>query len=153
MGFPKQKENRRRLFLHKKRVEKQCHDIVKDFSVKTADIHAAVSTLSGGNIQKLLVGREFTQGKKLMIIEDPTRGIDISAVSYIWKRILRLAESGIAILLISHELSELKELSDRILVMYDGRLLEPENSTALSEEELGLWMTGGKAKGERKGEQ
>ena len=134
-------------------VEKQCHDIVEDFSVKTADIHAAVSTLSGGNIQKLLVGREFTQGKKLMIIEDPTRGIDISAVSYIWKRILRLAESGIAILLISHELSELKELSDRILVMYDGRLLEPENSTALSEEELGLWMTGGKAKGEGKGEQ
>lgn len=87
-----------------------------------------------------------------MIIEDPTRGIDISAVSYIWKRILRLAESGIAILLISHELSELKELSDRILVMYDGRLLEPENSTALSEEELGLWMTGGKAIGEGKGE-
>lgn len=153
MGFPKQKENRGRLFLHKKRVEKQCHDIVEDFSVKTADIHAAVSTLSGGNIQKLLVGREFTQGKKLMIIEDPTRGIDISAVSYIWKRILRLAESGIAILLISHELSELKELSDRILVMYDGRLLEPENSTALSEEELGLWMTGGKASGEGKGEQ
>lgn len=149
MGFPLQKEFRNQILLHKDKVEEKCQHIIQDYSVKASDLNAPISTLSGGNIQKLLVGREFTQGKKLLIIEDPTRGIDIGAVAFIWKRILALAASGVAILLISHELNELRELSDRILVLCNGSLIEPENSKDLKEEELGLWMLGGNKNEER----
>lgn len=149
MGFPLQKEFQNQILLNKGKVEEKCQQIITDYSVKASDLNAPISTLSGGNIQKLLVGREFTQGKKFLIIEDPTRGIDMGAVSFIWKRILALAASGVGILLISHELNELRELSDRILVLYNGRLLEPKNSKDLKEEELGLWMLGGN-KNERK---
>ena len=94
-------------------------------------------------MQKLLVGREFSQGKKLLVIEDPTRGVDVGAIEFIWKQILDIAKSGVGILLVSHELNEVMQLSDRILVMFNGLLLAPGNSRALSEEELGLWMLGG----------
>ena len=73
----------------------------------------------------------------------------MGAVAFIWKRILDLAASGVAILLISHELNELRELSDRILVLCNGSLLEPEDSKELKEEELGLWMLGGNKNEER----
>jgi simple sugar transport system ATP-binding protein len=99
--------------------------------------------LSGGNVQKLLVGREFSQGKRLLVIEDPTRGIDVGAIEFIWQRILEMAASGFGILLVSHELNEVMQISDRILVMHNGVLLAPERSRELSEEELGLWMLGG----------
>lgn len=101
-------------------------------------------TLSGGNIQKLIVGREFSQDKKLLIIEDPTRGIDVGAIEFIWKKIIDISRKGAAVLLISHELNEVMQLSDRILIAYNKKLQAPKNSTSLSEEEIGLLMAGGK---------
>ena len=83
------------------------------------------------------------QGKSFLIIEDPTRGIDVGAIELIRKKIAALSESGVGILLISHELSEVIQLSDRILVAYDKHIIEPEDSSQLTEEELGLLMTGG----------
>ena len=91
----------------------------------------------------MIVGREFSQKNSLLIIEDPTRGIDIGAIEFIWKKIVEIAASGVGILLISHELNEIMELSDRILVMYDGRLFDGGKSKELSEEEIGFLMMGG----------
>ena len=102
-----------------------------------------IHTLSGGNIQKLIVGREFLQDNSLLIIEDPTRGIDIGAIEFIWKKIESLAAAGTAILLVSHELNEVMEVSDRILVMYDGQLFDGGLHGEKTETDIGLLMTGG----------
>ena len=118
-------------------------NIITEYAVKTPDQNAMVGTLSGGNIQKLIVGREFSQENRLLIIEDPTRGIDIGAIEFIWKKILEIAASGVGILLVSHELSEVMELSDHILVMYNGELFDGGSAGALNEEEIGYLMMGG----------
>lgn len=117
--------------------------IMKEFNVKASSPNLKIKTLSGGNIQKLIVGREFLQDNSLLIIEDPTRGIDIGAIEFIWKKIERLAAAGTAILLVSHELNEIMEVSDRILVMYDGRLYDGGVHGEKTETEIGLLMTGG----------
>ena len=100
--------------------------------------------LSGGNIQKTIVGREFAQNNDLLIIEDPTRGIDVGAIEFIWQKIIDAAEQGVSVLLVSHELGEVMELSDRILVMYNGGIAaDLENTPELSEKTVGLYMLGG----------
>lgn len=119
--------------------------VVQDFQVKTDNIYNKVSSLSGGNVQKLLVGREFSDHYQLMIMEDPTRGIDIGAIEFIWKKIIRYAASGMGVLLVSHELNEVMQLSDRILVMHNGTLKELENGPSMPEKEIGLYMLGGVA--------
>lgn len=118
--------------------------VVDQYSVKIQTDEDIAGTLSGGNIQKLIVGREFSQDKKLLIIEDPTRGIDVGAIEFIWKKIIDISRKGAAVLLISHELNEIMQLSDRILIAYNKKIQSPENSVSLSEEEIGLLMAGGK---------
>lgn len=117
--------------------------IIHDYNVKASSPNLKIQTLSGGNIQKLIVGREFLQDNSLLIIEDPTRGIDIGAIEFIWKKIESLAAAGAAILLVSHELNEVMEVSDRILVMYDGQLYDGGAHGEKTETEIGLLMTGG----------
>lgn len=117
--------------------------VVENYSVKAASIFSNVGELSGGNVQKLIVGREFMQKNDLLIIEDPTRGIDIGAIEFIWAKIQELSAAGVSVLMVSHELNEVMELSDRILVMYDGRLIEAGLHGEKSEEEIGILMTGG----------
>lgn len=117
--------------------------VVENYSVKAGSIFSNVGELSGGNVQKLIVGREFMQKNDLLIIEDPTRGIDIGAIEFIWAKIQELAAAGVSVLMVSHELNEVMELSDRILVMYDGRLIEAGLHGEKSEEEIGILMTGG----------
>lgn len=117
--------------------------VVRDFNVKTQSIHDRVGSLSGGNVQKLVVGREFSDNYKLMIMEDPTRGIDIGAIEFIWKKILRYAADGAGVLLVSHELNEVMQLSDRIFVMHSGELIELEDGPSMTEKEIGFYMLGG----------
>lgn len=117
--------------------------VVADFSVKTASLFDPIASLSGGNVQKLIVGREFSQDNRLLIMEDPTRGIDIGAIEFIWKKIEELAAAGAAVLLVSQELSEVMEVSDRILVVYNGRFYDGGRHGELTETEIGLLMTGG----------
>lgn len=135
-----------KLLLNKKEANVFADKIVKQFSVKTSSLETKVKTLSGGNIQKLIVGREFLQQNKLLVIEDPTRGIDIGAIEFIWQKILELSSKGVGILLVSHELNEVMELSDRIVVMYDGQLFDGGEAGKLTEQEIGLLMTGGSVK-------
>ena len=117
--------------------------VIKDFQVKAASIFATVSELSGGNVQKLIVGREFSQDDRLLIVEDPTRGIDIGAIEFIWKKIEELAASGVAVLMVSHELNEVMEVSDRIFVMNHGELIDAGRHGERTEEQIGLLMLGG----------
>ena len=119
--------------------------VVEDFAVKTQNINNNVGSLSGGNVQKLIVGREFSQNNRLLLIEDPTRGIDVGAIEYIWAKLLEFAKQGAAVLLVSHELNEVMELSDRIMVMYNGELYDGGKYKELDESQLGLLMTGGEA--------
>lgn len=119
--------------------------IIGEFNVKANGVGEKISSLSGGNLQKLVVGREFLDKYKLIIMEDPTRGVDVGAIEFIWKEILEYAVEGTAILLISHELSEVMELSDRIFVMHQGELIEIPDSFKMSEKEIGLYMLRGKS--------
>ena len=127
---------------------KQIYDftrnVVSCYSVKAPSVFASVSELSGGNVQKLIVGREFMQKNSLLIIEDPTRGIDIGAIEFIWGKIEELSAAGVAILMVSHELNEVMEVSDRILVMNNGSLLDAGMHGELNEEQLGVLMMGGR---------
>ena len=117
--------------------------IVNAFDVRTQSLETKVGNLSGGNIQKLIVGREFSLGETLLIVEDPTRGIDVGAIEYIWSKILEFSTKGISVLLISHELNEVMQLSDTIYVMFDGQLLYAGKHGQLTDVEIGILMTGG----------
>jgi len=100
--------------------------------------------LSGGNLQKLIVGREFSQENKVLIIEDPTRGIDIGSMEFIWKEIITSVENkNSAVLLISYDLNEAMSLSDRILVLYEGKFVKELSRSEFDEKVIGLFMLGG----------
>ena len=143
MGYHIVKGFGNRYLLKRKQAISFTEHIIHDFNVKASSPNLKIQTLSGGNIQKLIVGREFLQDNRLLIIEDPTRGIDIGAIEFIWKKIESLAGAGAAILLVSHELNEVMEVSDRILVMYDGQLYDGGIHGEKTETEIGLLMTGG----------
>ncbi len=143
MGYHRGKGSGNRFLLKRRQAMDFTERIIREFKVKASSPGLKIQTLSGGNIQKLIVGREFLQENRLLIIEDPTRGIDIGAIEFIWKKIESMAASGAAILLVSHELHEVMEVSDRILVMYDGKLYDAGEHGEKSETEIGLLMTGG----------
>lgn len=145
MGYHVAHKFKNPLLVNKKEAEVFTKKIVEEYQVKAQSINDKIRTLSGGNIQKLIVGREFLQDNDLLIIEDPTRGIDVGAIEFIWQKIIHIAERGISVLLVSHELGEVMELSDRILVMYNGEVVgNLKNTPDLDEKTVGLYMLGGK---------
>ncbi|MEW6522909.1 MAG: ABC transporter ATP-binding protein [Bacillota bacterium] len=117
--------------------------LVREFQIRTQSPQAPVMMLSGGNIQKVVVAREFSSQPKLIIANQPTRGIDVGATEFIHRRMIQSCQDGAAILLVSADLNEVMSLSDRLVVMYDGELVAhfPDAHVA-SEEELGLYMLG-----------
>lgn len=147
-----------RWLLDHKAIDTFTNEIVRQFKVKRQKNTDKVKSLSGGNIQKLVVGREFLQDNRLLIIEDPTRGIDVGAIEFIWSKIIELAAAGVGILVVSHELNEVLQLSDRILVIYNGEISDGGTYRQYTEEQIGLLMLGGKldasqAEAERQGTQ
>ena len=119
------------------------HEIVDRFDVRGAGIHSAAGSLSGGNLQKLVVGRELSTRPRLLIAEDPTQGVDIGSVESIRRHLLEWAQQGCAILLVSQDLSEVLALSDRVLVMYEGSIVGERSARPASQEDIGLLMAGG----------
>lgn len=119
------------------------NSVIETYRVKTDSVTNKVKSLSGGNVQKLIVGREFLQNNDFLIIEDPTRGIDVGAIEFIWQRIIDISEQGVGILLVSHELSEIMELSDRILVLHNGRINADLIAKEVDEYTVGMYMLGG----------
>src|SRR5579862_3129617 len=116
--------------------------LVERFGVRGSGVDSAAGKLSGGNLQKLILGREIMRGAKVLIIEQPTRGLDVGAVESVWRELLRERQEGKAILLISAELEELLNLADRIAVMFDGRIMGVVDAAGASAEEIGSMMAG-----------
>lgn len=138
-----------RLLMDYKNGEMYAKEVISRYNVKTQGIHQKASSLSGGNLQKLIVGREFTQESRVIIMEDPTRGIDVGAIEFIWGEIVQKAErEGVAVLLITYDLAEAMALSDRILIMYDGMVCKAMTGPDYDEKEIGLYMLGGGTSGE-----
>ncbi len=118
------------------------NDLIKQFSIKAPDVKAEISTLSGGNMQKLLMGRELISNPEVIVAAQPTRGLDVSAVESIHKLIINQRDEGAAVLLISEDLDELFKLSDRIIVLYEGRIIKEVDIESANIESLGLAMAG-----------
>jgi general nucleoside transport system ATP-binding protein len=117
-------------------------ELVARFGIRTAGIDFAAGKLSGGNLQKLILGREIMRGSAALVVEHPTRGLDVGAVEAVWGELLRARQEGKAILLISAELEELLNLADRIAVMFEGRIMGVVDAAGASVEEIGLMMAG-----------
>lgn len=116
--------------------------LIENFDIRTPNINTPVSNLSGGNQQKVIVAREFSRPLKLLIASQPTRGLDVGSIEYIHKRVMEKRNEGCAILLVSTELDEIIQLSDRIAVMYRGKILDVLDAEDASKEILGLLMAG-----------
>jgi simple sugar transport system ATP-binding protein len=112
------------------------------FDVRTPSVMTPVSSLSGGNQQKVIVAREFSRPIRLLIASQPTRGLDVGSIEYIHRRIIEKRDEGAAVLLVSPELDEVMSLADRILVMYEGRIVDIVPADQPTKEELGLMMCG-----------
>ena len=123
-------------------LEKQAKDIIARFAVKAGGPHAAARSLSGGNLQKFIVGREIDAKPKLLIVSQPTWGVDVGAAAQIRGAILALRDAGCAVLVVSEELDELFELSDRLHVMAKGRLSPSVARADASTLQIGAWMSG-----------
>ena len=116
--------------------------LVKEFDIRTPSGAAKASTLSGGNQQKVIVAREFSRPIEVLIASQPTRGLDVGSIEYIHNRIIQKRDEGTAILVVSSELDEILALSDRIAVMYRGRIMEIVEASKVDKEYLGLLMAG-----------
>ncbi len=115
---------------------------VKEYDVRTPSILAGAGTLSGGNQQKVIVAREFSRPNKLLIASQPTRGLDVGSIEYIHRRIIEQRDGGTAVLLVSTELDEIRALSDRIAVMFEGRIVAVVRAAEVTKEQIGLLMAG-----------
>ena len=117
--------------------------LVERFGIKAAGPEVPASSLSGGNLQKLLIGRELAHEAPLLLVEQPTRGVDIGAIQNIHDQLIAYRDAGHAVLLVSAELSEIRGLADRVLVMYEGRVTATYTKDEADERTLGLAMAGG----------
>ena len=122
-------------------MRREAQERIEAFDVRPPDCRAKTANLSGGNQQKLVLAREMERNPAVLLIGQPTRGVDVGAIEFIHRRIVRMRDEGRAILLVSVELDEIRALSDRILVMFAGRLVGERGADA-DEGELGLLMAG-----------
>jgi len=132
----------RKTVIDNNKLDTYSREIVENYSVKTSGIDSPMKGLSGGNQQKVVLGREVSIGEKLVIFDQPTRGLDLGAIEYVHRTILAERDKGKSILLISTELSEIFALSDRIAVLYNGRILKIMEKKDATTEEIGMLMAG-----------
>ncbi len=128
-----------------RRMVERASRLIKEFDVRGGGPYTRAGALSGGNQQKLVAAREVARDPKVLIAAQPTRGLDVGAIEYLHQRLVAERDKGRAILLVSLELDEILSLSDRILVMYEGRIVG-DHTGEVSEEEIGLEMLGGREK-------
>ncbi len=130
-------------FLSNSVIEKRVNEIIEKFDVRPPNPELAAKSLSGGNQQKLIIGREFELKPKLLLVSQPTRGVDIGAIEFIHRKLIGLRDSGTAVLLVSAELEEVTALADRLLIIREGKIVGEVDPKMTSVEEIGLLMTGG----------
>jgi ABC-type uncharacterized transport system ATPase subunit len=137
---PKYQKNR--LFMDNAAMRTDTADKMERFDVRPPNPMLTAKSFSGGNQQKIVVAREIERNPDLLLVGQPTRGVDIGAIEFIHKQIVALRDQGKAILLVSVELDEIMSLSDRIAVMFDGRIMGERIPAKTNERELGLLMAG-----------
>ncbi|UWU25501.1 ABC transporter ATP-binding protein (plasmid) [Rhizobium sp. CB3060] len=123
-------------------IKDTAQDLVRQFDVRTKDVELPVSSLSGGNQQKVVIAREMSRPIKALIAAQPTRGVDVGSIEYIHKRIVEARDQGIGVLLVSTELDEVLALSDRVLVLFQGRIVAEFEGRPDNREMIGLAMAG-----------
>jgi simple sugar transport system ATP-binding protein len=123
-------------------VREHAADVVDRYDVQPPNPDARASSLSGGNQQKFIVGREIEHDPDVMVASHPTRGVDIGSIEFIHDRLAELRDAGLAIVFVSSKLEEIQKLSDRIAVMYEGEFIDTVDPADVTEEELGLLMAG-----------
>ena len=123
-------------------IERYAEEVYQRFDIRGAGIDTAVGSMSGGNMQKVVVAREFSFDSPVLIIAQPTRGVDVGAIEFIHTRIIEKRNAGCAILLCSADLDEVFRLSDRIITMYEGRITGEFRTSDITKEEIGWYMTG-----------
>jgi simple sugar transport system ATP-binding protein len=119
-------------------------ELIRDYQVQTPGPYTLIQSLSGGNQQRVVVAREFSRDPKLIIAAQPTRGLDVGATEYVRKKLIEMRDLGKAVLLISADLDEIWALSDRIAVIYEGRIVAVKKMEETSEQEIGRYMAGGR---------
>jgi simple sugar transport system ATP-binding protein len=130
-------------FLRPAEVERNGEMLIEQYAIRTPDGALPVGSLSGGNMQKVVVARELSSNPKLLIAAQPTRGVDIGATEFMHEQLVKARSSGVAILLVSADLSEVMSLSDRLVVMHGGQIVAIfPDASRLTEEEIGLYMLG-----------
>jgi simple sugar transport system ATP-binding protein len=130
-------------FINSAVCEKRTKEIIENFDVRPPNPQLLAKSLSGGNQQKLVIGREFELNPKLLLVSQPTRGVDIGAIEFIHRKLIGLRDAGSAVLLVSAELEEVTALSDRLLVIRDGKIVGEVDPKITTNENIGLMMTGG----------
>ena len=128
--------------INKKYLKSYSNNIIKEYNVIASDSDAKASSLSGGNLQKFVIGREILSNPNLLIISHPTWGIDAGAENFIRQSIIELSKKGTSVIVISQDLDELLEISHKLSVIYNGNLSRPFKTSEISIEKIGLLMGG-----------
>jgi simple sugar transport system ATP-binding protein len=142
LGHQTQEPFSRRGWIDRKGAKQRTQQIIDDYDVRTPGTDVAGYALSGGNQQKLIVGREIEAGPRLLLANHPSRGVDVGAQAAIWEHLRKVRADGLAVLLVSADLEELIGLSDSLLVMLRGRIVARLDPNTVTPEELGSYMTG-----------
>ncbi len=150
----KKSEFSRFSFLLGKAIREFTNSVIDRFSIYTAEAGEGISKLSGGNLQKVIVGRELTGDPSFIIANQPTRGLDVGSIEFVHQTLIKARDKGTGILLVSVELDEIMSMADRILVLYRGKIRGELDASTATEEEVGILMVGGnleKLKTKKKG--
>ncbi len=132
-------------FLRRKNIRNYANKIIEQYDVRSGQGPITIArSMSGGNQQKAIIGREIDKNPELLVAVQPTRGLDVGAIEYIHKQLVAQRDAGKAVLMVSYELEEVMDVSDRILVLYEGEIVGELNPKNTTEEELGLYMAGAK---------
>ncbi|HXM36043.1 MAG TPA: ABC transporter ATP-binding protein, partial [Pyrinomonadaceae bacterium] len=131
------------VFLDDAAIRRRANEIIERFDVRPTNADLPARALSGGNQQKLIIGREFDLHPKLLLVSQPTRGVDIGAIEFIHRKLIELRDAGCAVLLVSAELEEVTSLSDRLLIIHKGKIVGEVDPQVATNEEIGLLMTTG----------
>ena len=132
----------RRFIMNRGALRRHAEELVKQFDVRTPGVDVPIGTLSGGNQQKVVVARELSRELRLLMVAQPTRGLDVGSIEFIHEQIVAQRDEGAAVLLVSAELDEILSLSDRVAVVYRGRLVDVVDRADATRERLGLAMAG-----------
>jgi ABC-type uncharacterized transport system ATPase subunit len=141
-GYHDQEPYSKSAILNNKEITEYSNKVMQEYDVRPNSPNLITSNFSGGNQQKIILSRELNENPKVLLVGQPTRGVDIGAIEFIHQRLIDMRDKGAAILLASVELDEILSLSDRIIVMFDGKIVGEKENKNVTDRELGLLMAG-----------